>query len=115
MLHVSQVNKAYFSNKHWGKRNMSNLIEKQVLGWRDGSAVKSTDCSFRGPEFNSQQSHVGSQPSVMAYKYSVCTMYTTLVGFKLLLLPTVPTTSITGTKIHEVDSSRWEIHQKKSY
>jgi hypothetical protein len=22
-------------------------------GWRDGSAVKSIDCSFRGPEFNS--------------------------------------------------------------
>jgi hypothetical protein len=34
-------------------------------GWRDGSAVKSTDCSSRGPEFNSQQSHGGSQPSVM--------------------------------------------------
>jgi hypothetical protein len=27
--------------------------------------VKSTDCSSRGPEFNSQQSHGGSQPSVM--------------------------------------------------
>jgi len=23
-------------------------------GWRDGSGVKSTDCSPRGPEFNSQ-------------------------------------------------------------
>ena len=23
-------------------------------GWRDGSAVKSTDCFCRGPEFNSQ-------------------------------------------------------------
>ena len=34
------------------------------LGWRDGSVVKSTDCSSRGPEFNSQQPH-GSQPSVM--------------------------------------------------
>jgi len=34
-------------------------------GWRDGSAVKSTDCSSRGPEFNSQQPHGGSQPSVM--------------------------------------------------
>ncbi|EDL92826.1 rCG41153 [Rattus norvegicus] len=29
------------------------------------SAVKSTDCSSRGPEFNSQQPHGGSQPSVM--------------------------------------------------
>jgi hypothetical protein len=35
-------------------------------GWRDdGSMVKSTDCSSRGPEFNSQQPHGGSQPSVM--------------------------------------------------
>jgi hypothetical protein len=35
------------------------------LSWRDGSAVKSPDCSSRGPEFNSQQPHGGSQPSVM--------------------------------------------------
>ena len=35
------------------------------LGWRDGSVVKSTNYSSRGPEFNSQQPHVGSQPSVM--------------------------------------------------
>jgi hypothetical protein len=32
---------------------------------RDGSAVKSTDCSSRGPEFKSQQPHGGSQPSVI--------------------------------------------------
>jgi hypothetical protein len=30
-----------------------------------GSEVKSTDCSSRDPEFNSQQPHGGSQPSVM--------------------------------------------------
>jgi len=30
-------------------------------GWRDGSEVESTDCPSRGPEFNSQQSHGGSQ------------------------------------------------------
>ncbi|EEQ62520.1 hypothetical protein CBFG_06232 [Clostridiales bacterium 1_7_47FAA] len=34
-------------------------------GWRDGSAVKRTDCSSRGPKFNSRQPHSGSQPSVM--------------------------------------------------
>jgi hypothetical protein len=34
-------------------------------GWRDGSVVKSTDCSSRGLEFNSQKPHGGSQPSVM--------------------------------------------------
>jgi hypothetical protein len=27
--------------------------------------VKSIDCSSRGPEFNSQQPHGGSQPTVM--------------------------------------------------
>jgi hypothetical protein len=29
------------------------------------SAVKSINCSSKGPEFNSQQPHGGSQPSVM--------------------------------------------------
>ena len=33
--------------------------------WRDGSAVKSTGGSSRGPRFNSQQPHGGSKPSVM--------------------------------------------------
>jgi hypothetical protein len=31
----------------------------------DGSVIKSTDCSSRGSEFNSQQPHGGSQPSAM--------------------------------------------------
>jgi hypothetical protein len=34
-------------------------------GWRAGTGVKSTDCSSRDPEFNSQQPHGGSNPSVM--------------------------------------------------
>jgi hypothetical protein len=34
-------------------------------GWRDGSAIKRTDCSSAGPKFNSQQPHGGSQPFVM--------------------------------------------------
>jgi hypothetical protein len=42
-----------------------NFLLKNILGWRNGSAVKSTDCSCRGPEFNSQQPHGGSQSSVM--------------------------------------------------
>jgi hypothetical protein len=33
--------------------------------WQDVSAVKSIGCSSRGPEFNSQQPHGGSQTSVM--------------------------------------------------
>jgi hypothetical protein len=32
-------------------------------GWRDASAVKSTDCLSRGPEFKFQQPHDSSQPS----------------------------------------------------
>jgi hypothetical protein len=36
--------------------------------WRDGSAIKRTDCSSRGPEFNSQQPHHDSQLSVMGSK-----------------------------------------------
>jgi hypothetical protein len=36
----------------------------ELGGWRDGSGVKSTGCSSRGPEFNSQQPHGGSQPSI---------------------------------------------------
>jgi hypothetical protein len=39
------------TNKNWS-----------LVGWRDGSVVKSTDCSSRGPEFNSQQPLDGSQP-----------------------------------------------------
>ena len=37
---------------------------KYTWGWRDGSAVKNTDCSSRGPEFKSQKPHDCSQPSV---------------------------------------------------
>jgi hypothetical protein len=52
-------------------------------GWRDGSAVKISDCSSKGPGFKSQQAHGGSQPSVMGSdalfwdedSYSVLTYY----------------------------------------
>jgi hypothetical protein len=41
------------------------LIKKIGGGrWRDGSEVKSTDCSSRGSEFNLQP-HGGSQLSIM--------------------------------------------------
>jgi hypothetical protein len=39
--------------------------EEEEGGWRDGSAVKSTDCSSEGSEFKSQQPHGGLQPSLM--------------------------------------------------
>jgi hypothetical protein len=40
-------------------------LKYNIRGWRDGSAVKSTDCSSEGPEFKSQKPHGGLQPSVM--------------------------------------------------
>jgi hypothetical protein len=43
----------------------SKSFKKLFLGQRDGSAVKSTDCSSKGPEFNFQQPHGGSQPPIM--------------------------------------------------
>jgi hypothetical protein len=42
-----------------------NSIMEKMQGQRDGSAVKITGCSSRGPEFNSQRPYGGSQPSVM--------------------------------------------------
>jgi hypothetical protein len=42
-----------------------------VGGWRDGSEVKSTDCSSRGPEFKIQQPHGSLQPSVLGIYTSV--------------------------------------------
>jgi hypothetical protein len=41
------------------------LQERHLWCWRDGSAIKSTDCSSTGPEFNFQQPQGGSQPSVV--------------------------------------------------
>ena len=44
------------------------LSKKLTEGWRDVSVVKSTDCSSRGPEFNSQYPHGDSKPSVMGIR-----------------------------------------------
>jgi hypothetical protein len=32
---------------------MKAVVRGKLMGWRDDSAVKSTDCSSRGPEFKS--------------------------------------------------------------
>jgi hypothetical protein len=47
------------------RRGEERRGEERRGAWRDGSVVKSTDCSSRGPDFNSQQAHGSSQPSVM--------------------------------------------------
>jgi hypothetical protein len=48
---------------HWERKHKrvysSPVLKKLRAGWRDDSGVKSTDCSSRGPEFNSQQPHGG--------------------------------------------------------
>jgi hypothetical protein len=44
---------------------LSQSLKPAHEGRRDGSVVKSMVCSSRGPEFNCQQPHVVSQPSVM--------------------------------------------------
>jgi hypothetical protein len=41
------------------------FLKSQYMGWQDGSAGKSTDCSSEGPEFKSQQPHGDSQPPIM--------------------------------------------------
>jgi len=46
----------------WEDKQTNKQTNKKKWGWRDGSVVKSTDCSSRGPEFYSQQPHGGSQP-----------------------------------------------------
>jgi hypothetical protein len=45
--------------------NLLFLKNMYIWGWRDVSVVKSPDSSSKCPEFNSQQPHCGSQPSVM--------------------------------------------------
>jgi hypothetical protein len=48
------------------KIKMQGFLNKEKVGdWRGDSAIKRTDYSSSGPEFNSQQPHGGSQPSVM--------------------------------------------------
>jgi hypothetical protein len=44
---------------------MKKRVRNMTRGWRDGSVVKSADCSSKGAEFKSQQPHGGSQPSIM--------------------------------------------------
>jgi hypothetical protein len=61
-LHCMYAHK-YTSITH--ENMLASISKKGMKGWRDGSALKSADCSSRGPEFKSQQPHGGPQPSVM--------------------------------------------------
>ena len=48
------------------------IIKNEEGDWSDGAAVKSTLCSFWGPEFNSQQPHGGSQPTILGTNALFC-------------------------------------------
>jgi hypothetical protein len=54
-------------------------------GWRDGSAVKSTDCSSKGPEFKSQpkkkKKKVGKPRSFFFLKIHLFYLYEYTVAF----------------------------------
>jgi hypothetical protein len=52
-------------NKKTGRLAGSAIKNVYHWGWRDGSVVKSTDCSSEGPEFKSQQPRGGSQQPIM--------------------------------------------------
>ena len=51
--------------KIWHSFILPLMIKSEIfLAWKDGSVVKSTNCSSKGPEFKSQKPHGGSQPSL---------------------------------------------------
>jgi hypothetical protein len=60
-------------NKHFHAESSRNksamsvhcILILRVWGWRNGSVVKNTDCSSRGPKINSQQPCGILQPSVI--------------------------------------------------
>jgi hypothetical protein len=60
----AQAGRFLSSRPAWSTNQKTKTKTKQQ-GWRDGSVVKSTNCSSEGPEFKSQQPHGGSQPSLM--------------------------------------------------
>jgi len=52
-------------SKLWLQREFKKATRKVWLrGWRVGSVVESTDCSSRGPEFNSQHPQVMGSDAV---------------------------------------------------
>jgi hypothetical protein len=76
-------------------------MREKNRGWKSGSVVKSTDCSSRDPEFNSQQPHGGSQPSVVESDALFwCVKTATVYLYKTDKSP--------GVVSHALDPSTWE-------
>ena len=65
----SRVGQGYrgLSERKVGKGIVFDMYMKKISNKFLKFFLKSTSCSFRGPEFNSQQPCGGSQPSVMGY------------------------------------------------
>jgi hypothetical protein len=68
-VHLNSLeNKGFWAPGGGGEEQSYKLLTRVwVWGWRDGSMVKRTGCSSRGPEFKSQQPHGGSQPSAIGF------------------------------------------------
>jgi hypothetical protein len=62
--HILQCHNLFEIPKN-AKQPWKCLLKTYTWGWRDGTEFKNTGYSSRGPRFNSQQPHGGSQPSVM--------------------------------------------------
>ena len=65
VIYDIKINKTHMKKEMERYQGSAYSTRCQYMGWRDGSMVKSTDCSTRGPEFNSQQPCGSPQPSVM--------------------------------------------------
>jgi hypothetical protein len=65
LSHLTSPDPLFYSFLSSLNLNFNSVIKVGIEGWRDGSVVKSTDYSSRGPEFKSQQPHGGLQPSAM--------------------------------------------------
>jgi hypothetical protein len=52
-------NANFFASLQLAEVCMKFVMKVKVMGWRDGSAGKNTDCSSEGPKFKSQQPHGG--------------------------------------------------------
>ena len=51
----------HIGNEERNEEMILMFMENAVLGWRDGSVVKTTGCSSRRPKFCAQHPHGGPQ------------------------------------------------------
>ena len=54
-------------------------VRKQAEGWRDGSVVKRTDCSSKGPEFKSQKPPIMRSDALLLVHLKAATVYLVII------------------------------------